>query len=133
MRDGLNLTLQEAKRLQAALTKKAHEYQDLVIVGRTHGMHAEPTTLGLKFLVWKVELDRDIERLQRACAIISVGKLSGPVGTYSQISPQVEEIALHQAWPASGERGYPGAAARPPRRGAGRDRDHRGNSGEDRS
>jgi adenylosuccinate lyase len=93
MRDGLNLTLQEAKRLQAALTKKAHEYQDLVIVGRTHGMHAEPTTLGLKFLVWKVELDRDIERLQRACAIISVGKLSGPVGTYSQISPQVEEIA----------------------------------------
>jgi len=93
MRDGLDIILDETSALQAELSRKARAYQDLIIVGRTHGMHAEPTTLGLKFLLWKTELDRDIERLKLALGRISVGKLSGPVGTYTQVSPWVEEIA----------------------------------------
>ncbi|MEA3238570.1 MAG: adenylosuccinate lyase [Candidatus Bipolaricaulota bacterium] len=93
MRAGLDLILDEACALGTILLDKAREYQDLIIVGRTHGMHAEPTTLGLKFLLWKTELDRDIERLKLARESIGVGKLSGPVGTYTQVSPQVEEIA----------------------------------------
>jgi len=93
MRNGLDIILDEGSDLQAVLLHKAQEYQDLIIVGRTHGMHAEPTTLGLKFLLWKTELDRDIERLHKAKKTINVGKLSGPVGTYTQVSPQVEEIA----------------------------------------
>jgi len=93
MRAGLDLILDEAHALRGELLRKASKYQDLVIVGRTHGMHAEPTTLGLKFLLWKTELDRDIERLKLARASIGVGKFSGPVGTYTQVSPQVEEIA----------------------------------------
>ena len=93
MRNGLDIILDEASDMQLVLLHKAGEYQDLVVVGRTHGMHAEPTTLGLKFLLWKTELDRDIERLKLACERISVGKFSGPVGTYTQVSPQVEEIA----------------------------------------
>lgn len=93
MRSGLDIILQEATNLCGALLEKAIEYRDLIIVGRTHGMHAEPTTLGLKSLLWKTELDRDIERLKLARVRINVGKFSGPVGTYTQVSPQVEEIA----------------------------------------
>lgn len=96
MRDGLDILLQEANGLKDVLLDKARAYQDLVVVGRTHGMHAEPTTLGLKFLLWKTELDRDIARLEHAKERISVGKLSGPVGTYTQVSPDVEEIALEK-------------------------------------
>ncbi|HDL84838.1 MAG TPA: adenylosuccinate lyase, partial [Candidatus Acetothermia bacterium] len=93
MRAGLELILDEASSLRTSLLEKARGHQDLVIVGRTHGMHAEPTTLGLKFLLWKAELDRDIERLETGKDTISVGKFSGPVGTYTQVSPEVEEIA----------------------------------------
>ena len=96
MRNGLDIILDEGSDLQVVLLRKAREYQDLVIVGRTHGMHAEPTTLGLKFLLWKSELDRDIERLKLARERISVGKFSGPVGTYTQVSPQVEKIACER-------------------------------------
>ena len=93
MRSGLDLILDEAAGLRAELLRKAREYQNLVIVGRTHGMHAEPTTLGLKFLLWLSDLDRNTDRLRLAREAISVGKLSGPVGTYTQVSPKVEEIA----------------------------------------
>ncbi|MCD6135617.1 adenylosuccinate lyase [Candidatus Bipolaricaulota bacterium] len=94
MRAGLDLILNEASGLQTRLLEKAREYQDLIVVGRTHGMHAEPTTLGLKFLLWRSEIARDVARLQQAREVISVGKLSGPVGTYTQVSPDVEELAL---------------------------------------
>lgn len=96
MRDGLDLISQESERLCTALLKQARNYQDLVIVGRTHGMHAEPTTLGLKFLTWHEECVRNIDRLKRAGATICVGKLSGPVGTYSQTSPEVEALACER-------------------------------------
>ncbi len=94
MRDGLGILVQEASGFRRLLGEKAVEYQDLVIVGRTHGMHAEPLTLGLKLVNWAAELSRDVERLRRARETISVGKLSGPVGTYSQIAPEVERLAL---------------------------------------
>jgi adenylosuccinate lyase len=93
MRDGLLILLEAANELGDALLERAHAHQDLVIVGRTHGMHAEPTTLGLKFFLWHEEIGRDIARLARAKETLSVGKLSGPVGTYSQVSPEVEQIA----------------------------------------
>ncbi len=94
MRDGLDILIQEASGLKTLLVEKAVEYRDLVIVGRTHGMHAEPTTLGLKLINWAAEISRDSTRLQRARETIAVGKLSGPVGTYSQIAPEVERRAL---------------------------------------
>lgn len=93
MRDGLDLIVREGERLRALLSEKVCQYQDLVIVGRTHGMHAEPTTLGLKFLLWHEEIGRNLSRLVQARETIHVGKLSGPVGTYSCITPAVEEIA----------------------------------------
>ncbi len=96
MRDGLDLIVHEAERLRTLLFEKARQYQGLVIVGRTHGMHAEPTTLGLKFLLWHEELGRDLSRLGRARESICVGKLSGPVGTYSCVTPAVEEITCEK-------------------------------------
>jgi len=93
MRDALALILKEATGLVAELRNQARQYQDLVMVGRTHGLHAEPTTLGLKFFLWSEEMSRNIERLKRAKETISVGKFSGPVGTYSQIAPEVEAHA----------------------------------------
>ena len=96
MRDGLDLIVHEAERLRTLLFEKACQYQDLVIVGRTHGMHAEPTTLGLKFLLWYEEFGRDLSRLVQARESICVGKLSGPVGTYSCVTPEVEKIACEK-------------------------------------
>lgn len=81
MRDGLDIILNEATGLKELLLEKAVEYQELVIIGRTHGMHAEPTTLGLKFGNWAAEIARDLVRLQAAQATISVGSSparSGP-------------------------------------------------------
>ena len=69
----------------------ALEHRDTICVGRTHGVHAEPTTFGHKLALWAFELDRDRDRLRRAREAVSVGKLSGVVGTYSQVDPRVEE------------------------------------------
>ena len=96
MSDGLDLIVHEAERLRTLLFEKARQYRDLVIVGRTHGMHAEPTTLGLKFLLWHEELGRDLSRLGQARESICVGKLSGPVGTYSCVTPAVEDITCEK-------------------------------------
>src|SRR5262249_56782714 len=60
-------------------------------VGRTHGVHAEPMTFGLKLALWYAEVQRDIERVRRARTIVSVGKLSGAVGTFAHLPPQIEE------------------------------------------
>ncbi len=96
IRDALVLVLEQAAKLRQVLLAQARTYQDLVVVGRTHGMHAEPTTLGLKLFLWQEGLSRDILRLERAKETISVGKLSGPVGTYSQVSPDVERLACRR-------------------------------------
>jgi len=72
------------------LKEKALVYKDTVMIGRTHGVHAEPITLGLKFALWYCELQRARRRLERAKEVISVGRLSGAVGTYAHIDPYVE-------------------------------------------
>ena len=76
--------------LDDAVTARAHEFRDTPMVGRTHGIHAEPTTFGAKLALWALQIRRDRERLERARANIAVGKLSGAVGTYSNVDPAVE-------------------------------------------
>jgi adenylosuccinate lyase len=76
--------------LIAALAARARELIDVPVIGRTHGIHAEPTTFGAKFALWCLSVDRDRSRLMRARDAVAVGKLSGAVGTFSNIDPRVE-------------------------------------------
>ena len=87
----MDIVVSEATALRDALTRRAVETIDVPITGRTHGMHAEPTTYGVKFALFALQVDRDVQRAMRARAAIAVGKLSGAVGTYSNIDPAVEE------------------------------------------
>jgi adenylosuccinate lyase len=86
----MDIVINEATALRDALTRRAVESIDWPILGRTHGMHAEPTTYGAKFSLFALQVQRDIERAQQARIAIAVGKLSGAVGTYSNIDPGVE-------------------------------------------
>ncbi|MGH9087917.1 MAG: adenylosuccinate lyase [Acidimicrobiales bacterium] len=85
-----DLLLGASDELVAALRARAEELIDAPVTGRTHGMHAEPTTFGAKFALWALQADRDRQRLRAARARLAVGKLSGAVGTYSNIDPSVE-------------------------------------------
>ena len=91
---GLDLVIAAAQKLCLVLRDQAVRFRDTVMVGRTHGIHAEPTTFGVKVALWSLQVERDIERLKRARSTMSVGKLSGAVGTYSNIDPKVEEMVL---------------------------------------
>jgi adenylosuccinate lyase len=91
MRDACHLIEEDVAAVMAVLKERAHEFKKTPMIGRTHGVHAEPTTFGLKLAVWYSELERDRLRLERARKTISVGKLSGAVGTLSHLSPAVEE------------------------------------------
>ncbi len=84
IRDGL-------AQLTSAVRRRAEEHRHTPIMGRTHGVHAEPTTFGLKLALWYAELERHRARLERAREVIRVGKLSGAVGTFSHLPPDVEE------------------------------------------
>jgi adenylosuccinate lyase len=86
----MDIVITETIALRDALTRRAVESADIPIVGRTHGMHAEPTTYGAKFSLFALQVQRDVERATHARAGISVGKLSGAVGTFSNIDPEVE-------------------------------------------
>jgi adenylosuccinate lyase len=83
-------------RLEAAVAKRAREFRDTPTVGRTHGVHAEPTTFGAKLALWALQVRRDRERLSRAREVIAVGKLSGAVGTYSNVDPTVERYVCER-------------------------------------
>ena len=87
-----DLLIEASGELVAVLVRRAHELIDVPVVGRTHGMHAEPTTFGAKMALFALAADRDRERLRRARSAIAVGKLSGAVGTYSNIDPSVEDF-----------------------------------------
>jgi adenylosuccinate lyase len=91
LRESADLLLERVERLLAIVKGRALEHRGTVMIGRTHGVHAEPITFGQKLAVWAFELDRDRERLRRARDAVSVGKVSGVVGTYSQVDPRVEE------------------------------------------
>jgi adenylosuccinate lyase len=91
LREAADLLIAGQERLRAALGRLALRHKDTLMAARTHGVHAEPTTFGLKVLVWYVEAGRNLERLRRARATVAVGKLSGAVGTFAHIEPDVEE------------------------------------------
>src|SRR4029450_1422186 len=86
------LILEGLDRAFAAIVKRADEHRLTITIGRTHGVHAEPTTFGLKLAVWAFELDRARNRVAQALEGIRVGKLSGAVGNYAAIDPEVERI-----------------------------------------
>ncbi len=96
IRESLDLTIADVRTLTNTVLKSAFRYQDTMTIGRTHGIHAEPITFGCKFLLWYEELRRTLERLESARRIISVGKISGSVGTYIHFSPEGEETALQK-------------------------------------
>jgi adenylosuccinate lyase len=91
MSRALDHVLLAAAALEGAIAARAREFRDTPMVGRTHGIHAEPTTFGVKLALWAMQVRRDRERLQRARDVIAVGKLSGAVGTYSNVDPFVEQ------------------------------------------
>ncbi len=85
------LILKRLKELRDVLLAKAKEHRYTMMIGRTHGVHAEPITFGLKMLLWVAETERNIKRMESAIATVSAGKISGAVGTYANIDPAVEQ------------------------------------------
>ncbi len=98
MREAANLIMEDLKKIKELFRQKAFQYKDTICMGRSHGVHAEPTSFGLRFALWYEEAGRNIERLASAIERISVGKISGAVGTFSNIPPEIEEIALKKTW-----------------------------------
>jgi adenylosuccinate lyase len=90
LKEASAILLDDVKGLIKVLRRQAFKYKNVPMIGRTHGVHAEPITFGLKIALWHEEMKRNLERLQRAAGEVSVGKISGAVGTYAQISPKVE-------------------------------------------
>src|SRR4030042_1695265 len=93
LKESADLLLADVDALLAVLKDQAYAYKDLVMVGRTHGVHAEPITLGLKFALWYAEFLRHRSRLEQARKAVAVGKLSGAVGTFAHLPPEVEADA----------------------------------------
>ncbi|MDE1549225.1 adenylosuccinate lyase [Jeotgalibaca caeni] len=94
--DALELIYTSLEQYRTVLYEKAVQYKDTITIGRTHGIHGEPTSFGFKLLGYVSECDRNLERLTIIRESLSVGTLSGAVGNYANINPQVEEIALAQ-------------------------------------
>ena len=91
MRDASDVIMKDILALMNVLKKQAYKYKDTPMMGRSHGVHAEPITFGLKFALWFEDMKRNRERMKKAKGVISVGKLSGAVGTFSNIPPIIEE------------------------------------------
>jgi adenylosuccinate lyase len=90
------LLLEQLIELKESLKQRAIEHKNTICIGRSHGIHAEPTTMGLKFALWFEEIKRNIKRLQSAIETISVGQISGAVGTFEHLSPKVEEYVCEK-------------------------------------
>jgi adenylosuccinate lyase len=90
MREACGIILDDLERLANAVQDRAMEHRRTTMIGRTHGVHAEPMTFGLKLALWYAELQRDIDRVRAAQNTISVGKLSGAVGTFAHLPPEIE-------------------------------------------
>ena len=96
MKQSADIILDDLKKFREVLRRRAKEFKHTPCIGRTHGIHAEPMTFGLKLALWSAEIERDIERVEHAKKIVSVGKLSGAVGTYSNIDPKIEEMVCEK-------------------------------------
>ena len=96
LKEALRLIRREAKALAILLCDMALTHRDTVMVGRTHGVHAEPTTFGHKLAVWAFEMERNLERLAHAEEVAAVGKISGAVGTYANVDPKVEALTCEE-------------------------------------
>ena len=96
LRDASTILIGDIDQLLAVLKKKAFAYKDTLMIGRSHGIHAEPITFGLKMALWYQEMVRNRERMVRAKETISYGKISGAVGTFSFVDPYVEEYVCHK-------------------------------------
>ncbi|NCV14443.1 MAG: hypothetical protein EBV49_08115, partial [Betaproteobacteria bacterium] len=92
LRDASNLIIDELARLIDTTVELAQRHRSTLMIGRTHGIHAEPTTFGAKVALWALQLKRDLQRWVSARDAVAVCKLSGAVGTYSNIDPRVEEF-----------------------------------------
>jgi adenylosuccinate lyase len=91
MRDACDIITKDIRALMDVIKKQAYKYKDTPMIGRSHGVHAEPMTFGLKFALWYGDMKRNLARIKNARAVINVGKLSGAVGTFSNIPPVIEE------------------------------------------
>src|SRR5262245_52980810 len=96
VRDASAVILADLQRLLDVLQRRAHEFKTTIIVGRTHGIHAEPTTFGLKLALFYDEVSRQRARLKEAAETMRVGKLSGAVGTFAHLSPDIEEKVMEK-------------------------------------
>ncbi|MGN8226884.1 adenylosuccinate lyase [Gracilimonas sp. BCB1] len=90
------ILLEGLERIVSVLAEKAKQHKYTVMMGRTHGIHAEPTTFGLKCALWYAEMKRNLERFKKAAADVEFGKLSGSVGTFANIPPEVEEYTCEK-------------------------------------
>ena len=91
MKEAADIILNDLKALSVILKRRAYEFKDTVMIGRSHGIHAEPITFGLKLALWYAENQRNIKRMENAKETISYGMVSGAVGTFANIDPSVEE------------------------------------------
>ena len=96
LRDALDLITRETGELALLLCDMALEHRRTVMVGRTHGVHAEPTVLGHKIAVWAFEMERNLDRLSHTREVAAVGKISGAVGTYANVDPKVEALTCEE-------------------------------------
>src|SRR3954469_23981408 len=96
MREACDLILKDLEGLMDAVRDRAIEHRHTKMIGRTHGVHAEPMTFGLKLALWHAELQRDVIRLRRAREVVAVGQLSGAVGTFAHLPPSVEADACQR-------------------------------------
>ncbi len=97
MKEAADIILNDLEKLLSVLKKRAFEHKDTVMIGRTHGIHAEPITFGFKLALWYEETKRNYERMKRAKDVISFGKVSGAVGTFANIDPFVEEYVCKKS------------------------------------
>jgi adenylosuccinate lyase len=97
MKEAADIIIEDIKELMEALKARAFEHKDTVMIGRSHGIHAEPTTFGLKMALWYDEMRRNLRRMEEARDAAACGKISGAVGTFANVEPSVEEYVCRKA------------------------------------
>jgi adenylosuccinate lyase len=96
LKEASDLIIEDIKRLLEAIKKRAFEHKNTPMMGRSHGIHAEPVTFGIKLALWYDEMRRNLRRMEAARETIAYGKISGAVGTFANIEPQIEEYVCNK-------------------------------------